>query len=252
MNDLVKIIKSIPVVSTLDMWKDLGVEHKALMDLLRKYESEFQEFRLFTFEKSEITGRGRPSEFSYLDEQQSAYLISLMKNSDIVRKFKRRLVSEFFRIRNLLADIASQRQNSQWLETRAAGKPIRRIETDTVKKFVAYAVAQGSMNAERYYANISTMQNKSLFFIEQKYKNLRDCLNIHQLGIIGCADTIVAKALEDGMSQALHYKDIYKLAKARIEMFAEVHGKTLVPSRPVMVLSESTSAPDCSFAIINN
>lgn len=245
MADMIKIIDGVPMVSTLDMWKDLNVEHSAIIQMAKKYEKEFQEIRTFLFLKSKSTG-GRPAEFCYLDEEQATFLITLMKNSPVVVTFKHRLTREFFRMRNILSDLASQRQNAQWLETRAAGKPVRRIETDTVKKFVAYAVAQGSSNAEKYYANISTMQNKALFFIEQKYNNLRDCLNVHQLGIIGCADTIVAKALEDGMSQGLHYKDIYKLAKARIEMFAEVHGKTLVPSLTVMIrLSTQTAFDSC-------
>ena len=229
MNELVQIIKDVPVVSTLDMWKGLNVEHNAIMQLIKKYEKDFQDIRTFQFLKSKSTG-GRPTSFCYLDEEQATFLITLMKNSVVVVKFKRRLTKEFFRIRKLLSSLSSQRQNAEWLETRNTGKEKRRIETDTIQRFVAYAVSQGSQNAKRYYANISKMQNKSLFFIEQKFKNIRDILNLQQLSIVICADEIVSKALEDGMNRKLNYKEIYQLAKTRIESVAEIHGKTLIPA----------------------
>lgn len=228
MNEIVKIVENIPLVSTLDMWEGLGVEHHAVMQLIKKYELKFQKIRTFAFQMQKT--KGRPTSFCYLDEEQATFLIALMKNSDVVVDFKFRLTREFYRMKKFLSDVASQRQNAQWLETRNAGKIKRREETDTIKRFVEYAVTQGSKNAERYYSNISTMQNKSLFFYEQKFKNLRDILNLQQLSVVICADGIVSKAIEDGMDQKLHYKEIYQLAKKRIESFAEIHGKTLIPA----------------------
>jgi phage regulator Rha-like protein len=228
MKDIVRLEKNIPVVSTLDMWEGLDVKHKAIIDLIRKYESMFSELGTLAFQK--LKSGGRPTPFCFLNEEQATFLITLMKNSEVVVKFKLKLTKEFYRMKKVLSDIASQQQNALWLETRNAGKIKRREETDTIKKFVEYAVAQGSQNAERYYSNISTMQNKALFFYEQKFKNLRDVLNLNQLAIVICADGIVSKAIEDGMEQKLHYKDIYKLSKKRIESFAEIHGKTLIPA----------------------
>src|SRR6185369_2019248 len=103
------------------------------------------------------------------------------------------------------------------LETRKAGKEVRVLTTDTIKAFVEYTKRQGSTKAEMYYANISKMENSALFLLEQTYPNLRHVLNINQLSTIKCADQIVIKALSDGMSDGLNYKDIYKLAKTRIE-----------------------------------
>lgn len=227
MTELVKIVEDVPVVSTLDMWKELKVEHSAIIKMVRKYESEFQSIRTFGFQIQK--SGGRPATFCYLDEEQSTFLITLMRNSDVVVKFKLRLTREFYRMKKIISDLACQRQNTEWLETRNTGKQKRRIETDTIQRFVEYAISQGSQNAARYYANISTMQNKSLFLIEQKFKNIREILNLQQLSIVVCADEIVTKALDDGMEQGLNYKDIYQLAKKRIELFAEVHGKTLIP-----------------------
>lgn len=225
---LVKVIDEVPVVSTLDMWKPLEVNHKSIMSLLKKYESKFQETRLLTFEMSKGTG-GRFLNYCYLDEEQASFLITLLRNSDPVVNFKRRLTREFFRMRKALSDIVNRKANAEWLEQRVSGKLIRNIETDTLKVFVEYATKQGSTNARHYYSNISTMQNKALFFIDQKFKNIRDLLDIHQLATIQIADRIVVRALEDGMARELHYKEIYQLAKTNIETFAAIHGKSPVP-----------------------
>ena len=228
MNDLIKIINDVPVISTVEIAKGFEVEHFAVLRLVKKYESEFQGIRTFDF-KSQKSG-GRPTMFCLLDEEQTTFLVTLMRNSDIVIGFKLKLTREFYRMKKLLSDLASQQQNSQWLDQRKAGIPVRRIETDTIQSFVKYATRQGSKNAEMYYANISKMQNKALFFIEQKFKNIRDILNLEQLSTVVSADKIVTKAIDDGMIMRLPYKEIYQLAKDRIEMFAEIHGKTLIPN----------------------
>lgn len=235
MGDLVMIVEDVPVVSTLDMWEGLGVEHSAILKMVRKYEAKFQAIRTFGFEIRKTSGR--PTAFCHLDEEQATFLITLMKNSEVVVEFKFRLTRDFFKAKRILVDLASQRQNAEWLETRNSGKIKRRVETDTIQKFVEYAISQGSQNAERYYANISKMQNKALFFVEQKFSNIREILNLHQLSIVICADEIVTKALEDGMSRFLDYKDIYQLTKIRVESFAELHGKTLIPMSGIKQIS---------------
>jgi phage regulator Rha-like protein len=233
MSALVVAVKGVPLVSTLDMWEGLNVQHEALLKLVRKYEAEFQSIRTFGFQ-SQKSG-GRPTSFCMLDEEQATFLITLMRNSETVVPFKLKLTREFYRMKKELIRLSSQDQNAQWLEQRKAGKETRILTTDTIKTFVDYATEQGSKNAAKYYANISTMENKALFLLEQQFKNLRDALNIHQLSTVKSADQIVIKALVDGMAQGLHYKDIYKLAKVRVEGFAEVIGKTLIPSSQLQI-----------------
>ena len=229
--NIITVIQDEPRVGTWILSNGFEVEHRALRKLVTKYKPEFNELGVIASAVQKPSSKGgRPIDEFLLNEKQAMYIGSLLTNSLKVRMFKLKLVKEFDRIKTELIRIMSQRQNAQWLETRNAGKVKRREETDTIKRFVEYAVTQGSKNAERYYSNISTMQNKSLFFYEQKFKNLRDILNLQQLSVVICADGIVSKAIEDGMDQKLHYKEIYQLAKKRIESFAEIHGKTLIPA----------------------
>ena len=227
MTKLIQLQAGVPVVSTLDVWQGLGVEHTAIIKLIKKYKIEFDAIRTFSFLNAKSTG-GRPSEFCFLDEEQATFLITLMRNSSIIVPFKFKLSREFYRMKNELMRLASQKQNAEYLETRNAGKETRMIATDAIKTFVDYATSQGSQSANMYYMTISKMENAALFLLDQKYPNLRDILDIHQLSTVKCADRIVIKALDDGMEGGLNYKDIYKLAKLRIESFAEVIGKTLI------------------------
>ena len=140
-------------------------------------------------------------------------------------KFKEWYITEFNRMETFILN----KKNQEWVETRKAGKLIRNTETDAVKLFIDYATKQGSSNAKFYYANISKMQNKALFLLDQKYKNVRELLDVEQLWTIASADKIVIKALKDGMNREMNYKDIYQLAKTNVETFAAIHGKSAIP-----------------------
>lgn len=221
-------------VSTFDIFKKLGYkEHRAVKKVISANEAHFLEYGFLHLQVQKPTrgGKGgRPDESYLLNENQFTLLAVLCKNSPEIVGYKIKIVRQFVKMRSVLMSIASQQQNAEWLETRNAGKQNRRVETDTIQKFVAYAVAQGSKNAERYYANISKMQNKALFFIDQKFKNIREILNLQQLSVVICADGVVIKALDDGMAKGLHYKEIYQIVKKRIENLAELHGKSLIPA----------------------
>ena len=92
---LVKAVDNIPVVSTLDMFKPLGVEHHAIVQLVKKYELQLKEIGPVAFQMRLGTRGGTPISYCYLDEEQATFLVTLMKNSEPVVKFKYRLSREF-------------------------------------------------------------------------------------------------------------------------------------------------------------
>ena len=226
----VKNIGNILVVSSLDVAAGMKVEHETIVRLIKRYENHFQDIRVFRFEIGKFGDVGRPISFCYLDEEQATFLITLMKNSDVVVEFKRKMTKVFFKMRKALAKQMNLKANAEWVASRQSGKLIRREETDTIKAFVAYAKAQGSQNAERYYCAISKMENRALFMFDQKYKNVRELLDIGQMSILRTADKIVERAIIEGMERCLNYKEIYCLAKDRIETLAKMHGKGRIPA----------------------
>ena len=144
--------------------------------------------------------------------------------------WQRKFASAFSMMEKTIAQMVVNRANAEWVASRQSGKLVRREETDTIKAFVAYAKSQGSQNAERYYCIISKMENQALFMFDQKYKNIREILDIGQMSILRTADKIVEKAITEGMEHGLHYKEIYCLAKDRIELLAAMHGKGRIPA----------------------
>lgn len=227
MNQLVRIENNHVFTTTLIIAEGVNLEHRAVMKLLDTHINR-PSFSALEMLKKRASGSGKPTRYAELSEQQSAFLITLMRNSDIVVNFKESLSIEFVRMRESIQKIATQQTNEQWINQRDSGIIPRRLETDVIKLFIEYAINQGGSikGCKRYYQNLSKMENKALFIIEQKYKNLRNILGITELQSIQQADYIVSKALQDGMNDKLHYKDIFKLAKSRVEMFAEIRGKS--------------------------
>jgi phage regulator Rha-like protein len=227
MNELVILENKEPVTTSLIISEGVKKDHHSVLLLIRNHKESLKEFGTLEFQIQKT--KGRPLEFAYLNEQQTTFLITLMRNNEIVIGFKKKLVKEFYKMKKVLSEISTRQTNEEWRELRNTGKITRKKETDTIKEFVEYAISNGSQNAQKYYANISKMENQALFFIEQKFPNLREILTGQQLQIISAADQIVEKAIKEGMQQGMHYKEIYKLAKERIETFASIVPKTIVP-----------------------
>lgn len=178
---------------------------------------------------STFKSRGKTFPCWAMNEQAFLKVSTLLQKYEKADQLVDRLISEFHQLRLAAATQSVNKANIQWIEARSQGKIERRVETDAIKGFIAYAIDQGSKSASTYYMNLSRMENKALFLVEQKYPNLREVLNTAQLNTLQTADRAVSKALKDGMDQGLHYKEIYKLAKTKVEMIAEAVGKTPVP-----------------------
>lgn len=82
------------VTTTLAIAEGTLSDHASVIKLVRTYQADLEEFGLLDF-KSESTG-GRPTEYAFLNEPQSTLLLTYMRNTDIVRAFKKKLVREFW------------------------------------------------------------------------------------------------------------------------------------------------------------
>lgn len=229
MNDLVIMKDEVPVVSTFDLFERMGYkEHRTLKRVVADNIEAFHDYGLLHLDVQKPTGTkgGRPIESYLLNEDQFILLILLAKNTGESVQLKIRVAKEFKRMKQTIANLITQRQDPQWQNVRSDGKAVYLQKTDVIKQFVDYAKAQGSTSAERYYSNLAAMENNALFFIERKYKNMREIMTIKQLMQIATADDVVEKAIQEGMDKDMHYKDIYKLAKERVIAFANIIGKS--------------------------
>jgi Rha family phage regulatory protein len=119
--------------------------------------------------------------------------------------------------------LLKQSNDVDWKAARLQLKSVRQETTDAIKDFVTYATAQGSQNAKMYYANITNMEYKALGLLQQAKQtegNFRDTLDLLQISQLQLAETLASKAIQKGMQDELHYKEIYIYAKQKIEDFA--------------------------------
>lgn len=93
-DDLVEIRRQAAVTTSLAVADGCEVQHKNVLAMVRRYKVEFEEFGEIAFE-TRFNPQGRSTEIALLNEDQATYLITLLRNTDIVRAFKRRLVKAF-------------------------------------------------------------------------------------------------------------------------------------------------------------
>ena len=225
--ELVVLEKNKPVTTSLIIAEGVKTEHHSVITLIRKHLKSLKEFGTLEFQIRK--SGGRPLEFAILNEEQTTFLITCMRNTDTVIGFKIKLVKEFYKMKNVISKISERQTDEEWKLNRNIGKIARKEETDTIREFIEYAKLQGSTKAEMYYSNISKMENKGLFLIQEKFKNIREVLTGQQLQVLCSADQIVKNAIKEGMLKNMNYKDIYLLAKERIEIFSTIIPKSIVP-----------------------
>ena len=108
--EIIKIVdveKGVPKTTTLQIALGLGIQHKSIIQLVRSYKSDFDEFGPLAFEMRMGAplpqgGYGHSLQYAVLNEQQATLLLTYMRNSPKVRQFKKALVRAFFEARALL------------------------------------------------------------------------------------------------------------------------------------------------------
>ena len=227
MSELVIMEGSKIFTTSMIISENIKIEHESVVFLIKKH-SNIEELSRVAIGK--LSTKGRAIINYLLTEEQALILVSLMKNTPEVIKFKVGLVKGFIKYRKIAQNMAIQKNNAEYVLERQQGKLIRRECTDVIKSFIEYAIRQGSTNAMRYYINISKMEINALFLIEQKFPNIREALNIRQLNLLKCADEAVQQSLIDGMAENLNYKEIYRLAKSKVEAIAKIFPRSTLPA----------------------
>lgn len=81
---------------------ELGIDHQNTRELIEKYSSQFEELGILRFETGEIKGRGQPEKFYLLNEDQTYFLMTLVRNTEQAVELKKRLVQAFSECRRQL------------------------------------------------------------------------------------------------------------------------------------------------------
>ena len=92
-------------VSSETIAKSINIQHKNILESIRKHKIDFEVFGSIAFEtrkgKSLLQGGfAKSTEYALLNEQQAYLLLTYCRNTEIVRQFKIRLVKEYSRLKN--------------------------------------------------------------------------------------------------------------------------------------------------------
>lgn len=188
-------------------------QHESIVAVIQKYEKDIADFGMIEFSdlKSGNPKGGRPERMYYLNEEQATFVITLLRNSKVVVKFKKELVRQFYAMRRFLIE----KQSKLWNDTRLASKENRLKETDVIKLLVEYAKEQGSTHSDKLYLTYTKLANTIV-------GGKRDDMTASELNTLTLVESIIKQTIEIDMSMGMHYKDIYKDCKARIEQFGEI------------------------------
>lgn len=207
MNELVYIKRDDAFTDSKVIAEGTGVAHRKLKNTIKKHHKTIEKFgKLSAPYEAESTG-GRREQYYILNEPQAAFLITLLKNTDKVVDFKAELVRQFYEMRKLLAE----RHTDIWIETRKQGMLVRKDETDVIQKLVEYAKEQGSGHADMLYVTYTKLANKMAGITK------RNEATTAQLNDLSTMERLIAKVVLDGMAAGVHYKEIYKNCKERLE-----------------------------------
>jgi phage regulator Rha-like protein len=92
-------------VTTLVVASGTGNQHESVIRLVRENLADFEEFGRVRFEIGALgtAGGEQQAKWAALNEQQATLLMTYLRNNDAVRDFKKRLVREFYTLRNAVA-----------------------------------------------------------------------------------------------------------------------------------------------------
>lgn len=190
-------------------------QHHSVTRIIRNYKEDFLDFGEMKFMdlKSKNPNGGRPEKIYQLNEQQAMLLMTYLDNNDIVRKFKKELVRQFYAMRQFIFE----RQTKGWIQTREQGKITRKAETDMLSELVEYARKQGYDHEDKLlYMNYTKLANKICGISK------RDNATTIQLSNLTVAENIILHCVQVGIEHEKHYKEIYQDCKKRLDMFKDI------------------------------
>lgn len=144
--------------------------------------------------------------------EEAVYNISFRSNKPEAKLFTKWVTKVLRQIR-INGFYVLGEKGEGWLKTREETKKVRRMETDTIKRFVEYAKENGSTHADMYYQNLTKLVQNHLG-IEA---GTRDDLDQNTLLRLKSLETVVDMHLNTLMNTDMPYKDMYAGVKELIQ-----------------------------------
>lgn len=161
LNELVVLHHNEPMTTSMAIAEGVGMEHHSVLVLLKKHIEPLSEFGRVEFEIQpfETNGGRQWRDVYFLNEQQATLLITFMRNSEIVIRFKVALVKAFFAMRDQLRSQTPQFTTRQLDH----GADLAVAADRTFRSFMRAARSAGmSLPAALRIANVKTVERTGL------------------------------------------------------------------------------------------
>jgi phage regulator Rha-like protein len=141
MKSLVTVYEGSPVVSHRVVAENIDYEAKSMLDLITKNKTDFEEFGALRFKNATLpAGKGTTQAKTYLlNEPQATLLMTYLKNTPIVRQFKKTLVRAFYEMRAVVSPYAIDAVLAAKVDELAM-----QVEALKVNRMVVFKRPQGS------------------------------------------------------------------------------------------------------------
>ena len=222
---LVEVKNKELMTTSLIFAKEFELNHQHVLEKIKnltvKYSTVRSQF------KEDVFTNNRNREYNFYWITRDGYLTLVMnmgaKGKSLEKLFEKKqmFIKAFNELEKRLLIEYTNKKNVEWLSYREQGKSVRLDLTDTIKEFVEYAKRQGSINADRYYGNITKMEYKALGILQEAKPEIRNTLDTLQLYQLILAEDLAKRMIKKYMDEGKHYKEIYILVKQDIECFAE-------------------------------
>lgn len=217
MNMQVTTFRGEPRIDSRLIAMDLGNNHKSTIELIEKYEPKFQRFGLLPFQTEAVKtpeSRGiKHLKFALLNEDQSYFLLSLSRNTEIVVDLKADLVMAFREARNKEAV-----SNLQYL-------PLYREMHDEVKALALRAEERGSTTPERiFHINANKAINSAMGIASGE----RESLTLDQQLLLTTLQAVFRNQLKASLDAGEDHKEAAKKAKDAAVEFVKYAGALLI------------------------
>lgn len=169
----------------------------------------------------EVVGDNLSPRVKDLGNKTSIFMYDERGILDVIRWSTSKIADEYFDwVYDVMAEIKkngyyiSAEKDEKWLGIRWETKQVRKQETDMIKKFVDYAISQGSTHADTYYRHLTGLANKrcGIKTGERDKADQKTLLRLKSL------ETLIDMRLETLMKNNVPYREIYADIKELFEM----------------------------------
>lgn len=232
-NALITLSGGSPVVSSAIIAEGVKHSHKTVIQLVRQNQKDMEEFGPCAFEMrmaSRSQGGGRPVEVALLSEPQATLLLTYMRNNEVVRTFKKRLVKAFFEMREKL--MAEERAKAQALREEAdrAKEPRSLSELSDEERRIGFTAAKKRCAG----LPLSEEENRLARLYERvRMRAYRDRRKAANAMLPAASDDVAVKNMRSGFLRVLAD---YSYRAEALRVYADFCAKYLPPMTPPPVV----------------